>query len=498
MINNFRLLSTCQVALLLLLPLMFVACSGKGSVALDEELARSDAQVPPVKADSAAFDQMKQLWLAENFGELEKYARGVLANTDPGADLGSGLGTGLTAEQRGLASYYLAYACLEQGQRREALLRARLAVKLLPEKELPPALLLALTELAFGGKDKAERRLFQLQQAHPKSLAVFLTLARANELEGYFARAAYWYGQGIELKKQEQASAPAVGPTGATIPALATTAVATPVTAPISILNPTPETALAQAQAESRAAICPRPELSLADLYVKKALALWQAGDATHAIEDLDAALALKPQDAAALNDRGVINLALGRFKEALADFNQAIAANPGYPASFLNRSNYYVAAGRYDLALRDCRLGLAQSPDYAPLLVAAGQIYAAQKKYAEALGSFEKACQAAPKNAQVLNELAWFLATCPRAALIDPQRAIILAKESVYLSATPEPGNYDTLAAAFARAGNFEEAVRAGETAVNLAKRAGLGKEITHSFEERLALYKQAKSYLQ
>lgn len=450
----------CRMAFLLLLPLMFMACSGKAKVGLDDELSQMDAQAVAVKADVATFEQMKQLWAAEDFGELEKYARGVLANSD------------LNAEQRGLASYYLAYACLEQDQRREALLRSRVAFKLLPKNELAPALLLSLTELAFGGKDKAEKRLFQLQQAHPDSLEVLLTLARANEIESYFGRAAYWYGQAIELEEKKLQTRQPLGERaeqGATPP-----------------------------EAQPQTNICPEVDLPLADLYVKKALALWQAGDALRAIENMDAALALQPQDAAAWNDRGIINLALGKHKEALADFNRAIAANPSYLASFLNRSNYYVAEGRYDLALRDCRQGLEQRPDDAMLLVTEGQIYAAQNKYEKALKSFEAAYRSAPRNAQVLNELAWFLATCPNATVADPARAIILSKESVYLSKTPEPGNYDTLAAAFARAGSFEEAARAGETAVNLAKRAGLSQEIIKFFEKRLLLYKQFKSYTQ
>ncbi len=91
------------------------------------------------------------------------------------------------------------------------------------------------------------------------------------------------------------------------------------------------------------------------------------------------------------------------------------------------------------------------------------------QGKYAEALKQYEKALRLNPDWPWVAMRLAWVLATCPDDSLRDGQRTVHLT-ENVEKNATKfTPQMFDTLAAAYAEAGRFDDAIKAGQQAVDL-----------------------------
>lgn len=119
-----------------------------------------------------------------------------------------------------------------------------------------------------------------------------------------------------------------------------------------------------------------------------------------------------------------------------MADYDTALAQDPGHTRLLVARSYAWMAQGRYDKARMDLGAALA-------------------------VGSLD---------AYVLNELAWFLATCPEAGYRDGKRAVSLASEAMRLSLIPSPGHYDTLAAALAEAGRYEDAAEAEAVALQSA----------------------------
>jgi TPR repeat protein len=89
-------------------------------------------------------------------------------------------------------------------------------------------------------------------------------------------------------------------------------------------------------------------------------------------------------------------------------------------------------------------------------------------------------------------NSLAWFLATAPEDRLRDGGRAVEAAGIAVGLE--PENPNYlDTLAAALAEAGRFDEAITAQERAVTLLANAGEDRAAAE-FSTRLGLYRAGR----
>ncbi len=78
------------------------------------------------------------------------------------------------------------------------------------------------------------------------------------------------------------------------------------------------------------------------------------------------------------------------------------------------------------------------------------------------------------PASAQITNELAWMLATTPDAELRDGAAAVTFAERAVELTGGESYNELDTLAAAYAEAGRYDEAIATAERALAIAKRAG------------------------
>jgi hypothetical protein len=84
----------------------------------------------------------------------------------------------------------------------------------------------------------------------------------------------------------------------------------------------------------------------------------------------------------------------------------------------------------------------------------------------------FERAVAVTADNWVAMNNLAWKLATCPDPRHRDGERAVLLAEEAVRLTGRNNAGFLDTLAAAYAEAGRFADAIASANEAIRLASR--------------------------
>ncbi|MFC3550609.1 hypothetical protein ACFOLC_06220 [Lysobacter cavernae] len=93
-------------------------------------------------------------------------------------------------------------------------------------------------------------------------------------------------------------------------------------------------------------------------------------------------------------------------------------------------------------------------------------------------------------------NDRVWFLATCPIAAQRDPKRAMALAGHMIAQADTLSYAELDTVAAALAANGRFDEAVHYQQRAI-----AGLPQEATDTrrrMRQRLAVYQRRHDWVQ
>lgn len=203
------------------------------------------------------------------------------------------------------------------------------------------------------------------------------------------------------------------------------------------------------------AAIRIDPKFVLA--YYNRALALQQLGDEQGAIRDYTEAIRLKPFFADAYASRGTARENLKQYDRAIKDYSEAIRLAPGIAVTYANRASSYDKLGRYQEAIRD----------------------------------YEEAIRLDPRDDQTLDSFAWLLATVANPAFHDGKRAIELAREACKLTRWREPNHIDTLAAAFARTGDFASAVKWQMKALE-------DKDFRKSKEarERLVLYRAGKPY--
>ncbi len=114
---------------------------------------------------------------------------------------------------------------------------------------------------------------------------------------------------------------------------------------------------------------------------------------------------------------------------------------------------------------------------------------------FEETITAFRRRADQGDPEAQ--NNLAWLLSTCREPAYLDGREAIKYALMAV-AQVPDEMAFVDTLAAAYARAGDFPEAVKAQERALELLSDEGSPRylENRRELEGRLESYKQGEAY--
>jgi len=117
--------------------------------------------------------------------------------------------------------------------------------------------------------------------------------------------------------------------------------------------------------------------------------------------------------------------------------------------------------------------------------------VLSAQGRGLEAVGQYTAALAQFPDWLPALSELAWLRATHPDSRVRDAREAVSLAERARALANGKDLTSLDVLAAAYAAAGRFDEAVVSARSALDLL---GSGQS---ELNERYALYQQRRPYL-
>src|SRR5208282_4190782 len=159
-------------------------------------------------------------------------------------------------------------------------------------------------------------------------------------------------------------------------------------------------------------------------------------GQVDKVIEQYQAAVDLQPDLVQARNNLGDALLRTGRIEEAIAQFQEAVNL---LPHSTMVRNNL-------------------------------GDAYLRQGQVNEAMAQFQKTLEFEPNNVDACRYMAWVLATCPEPTLRNGVKAVELAQAANQLSGGGDAEITSTLAAAYAEAGRFPEAVATARQALQLA----------------------------
>ena len=219
-------------------------------------------------------------------------------------------------------------------------------------------------------------------------------------------------------------------------------------------------------------------------------------GNSVEAIEILSGTLEKEPDYAETHHNLGIAYEAIGRWEKAITCFERAIEIDVTYADAHHNLASILASHGRLDDAIEHFKQAIKYKPNYSEAQYHLGLALSMTGQTNAALVYFQNAVESKPDWLEPLNAVAWILATHPDEKVREPERAVVYAKRAVKLADEGNPAVWDTLAAAYASANRFDDAVSAARTALEIAGDNSSYIRLTREIDDRLQLYLQSESY--
>ncbi len=218
---------------------------------------------------------------------------------------------------------------------------------------------------------------------------------------------------------------------------------------------------------------------------------LQDLGRFAEAMTHYQKALWIEPDFAGAHYNWGTALHDLGRFAEAMTHYQKALRIEPdlfeahnNWGAALLSLASFEEAATHFQKALRI-------EPDSAEAHYGWGVALQGLGSFEEAVTHYQEALWIKPGYTEAHNDLAWLRATCPDATSREGGQALAHAKRALELAGDDNAAIFETLSAAYAELGDFDNAVRWQEKAVQMA--SDPTKDVMAA---RLELYEQGQPY--
>lgn len=261
--------------------------------------------------------------------------------------------------------------------------------------------------------------------------------------------------------------------------------------------------------------------------YFSRGRVLEKTGKIDEAVRDYTESIRLNPNASSAYSDRGRIFLKRNELDAAIADFSEVIRCRPNDINAYLERSAAYALKKDWNGAMASVESAIALRPadarahcqrgdvfckerewdkamnEYdeagrlAPNLVWAwrgrASVFAAKSDFAHALSTYRNARDVCSGDSSIMNDLAWLLAACPDAALRNGKEAVFNANAACQRTKWNNASYIDTLAAAYAEAGDFDQAVNFEGLALQMTNSRLSHREMA---QERLKLYQRHQPY--
>jgi Flp pilus assembly protein TadD len=221
-------------------------------------------------------------------------------------------------------------------------------------------------------------------------------------------------------------------------------------------------------------------------------LALLSTGDRDGAIREFREAIRLDPKDALPHNSLGFALSDEGDLDGAIREFREAVRLDPSHDLAYANLGNALGAQGKYGEAIACYREVIRLDPGALGARLRLARALTTKGEPAAAAAEYREAARLNPGVASIHNDLARLLAAGPN-GVRDGKWAVECATRACELTAWKDPDFIDTLAAAYAEAGDFEKAVEYERKALSFpAFEKAKGPEA----RQRLALYALKKPY--
>ncbi len=189
-----------------------------------------------------------------------------------------------------------------------------------------------------------------------------------------------------------------------------------------------------------------------------------------------------------------------GDLANAVACYRRSLALRPDQPAALIGMAKALARLGRAGEATPYLDRVAAVVPDSSRVEAASEISSIGQKASATdprtAVALYRRALALDPHCRAARNNLAWVLATSADAELRNGREAVVLAAGVVLGDGGDDPLSLDTLAAAYARSGRWNDAVATASRAVRLAEEKGT--KGVEGIRARLDRYRAGQAYEQ
>ena len=194
------------------------------------------------------------------------------------------------------------------------------------------------------------------------------------------------------------------------------------------------------------------------------------------AIKNFTKALEINPNMAVAYIGRSIAWGKNGNMENALTDINKGIMLNPSNAEAYVLRGDiYYFLKKEKHLTIDDYNKALVIDQSDGWLYLKRGYYWYLEGNFSNAISDMEEAIKLKPSDLTALNDFAWILATCSDKSYRNGLRAVEFAEKAVKVTRSRSPEILDTLAAAYAEAGRFDDAVRTQEKWIDIQKKQGV-----------------------
>ena len=164
---------------------------------------------------------------------------------------------------------------------------------------------------------------------------------------------------------------------------------------------------------------------------------------------------------------KGLLLIRDRQYDAAIEAFSTAIESIPGDYEAYNYRGLARTYLADYDGAIVDYTMALRIKAEYAEALNNRGFAWVKKGNLKQALDDFSRAIEMKPALLDAYNSKAWILATSSQEAYRNSAQALELAQKAVQINAGID--SLDTLAAAYAANGEFDEAVATQKRVIQL-----------------------------
>lgn len=213
------------------------------------------------------------------------------------------------------------------------------------------------------------------------------------------------------------------------------------------------------------------------------------------AAHEYSEAVRLDPTNATMRLNAGLVLMKLRRNDDAMNQLAEAVRLNPKLADARYELGRQLLFAGQFQPALEQLQQAVQLKPDYAPANFYLGLACLKLHLEPEGLKHLQEAARLRPDWAEPLNAQAWTLATSPDDKIRNATQAIALGEQAVKLTSRREPEMLQTLAAAYAEAGRFDEAIATANEAIQLVH-ANAQSNLAARIQEALELYKAHRPF--